>query len=716
MVIFRASLIITLLIGATIPASAESETELESLTVTASRFTALDQGLEEVAAELAITPGATSLALPSQQTRLSTLQDALDYQPGILIQAFSGGNDQPRLNIRGSGIQSTPLSRGILLRQNGLPINEADGSFIIGLLEARDSWAITAHHGANSRALGPATLGGDINFLTATGREQRFLVRLEDGGFGRRGGQLAWGHVSDQWDARLSVTGDDYAGYRHHSQSRRYSVNANGGWRSKHFETRLSVQQVDLFFELPFALDAERAKNSPRSVVGDDDPFWPSPQEALPGLLENLTDILGGQTTPQSTLMETLLNVYRRNPRRDSRQQRIASRTILGSPSHNLSLGMYLQQTDDRFVDPLSHAVSDPQTYGLQAAWNRRLHRFDFQLGLAAARTRINRNYFENNAGQQGDQYADLRLEAAHLMGDFQWAWHLAKHWSLSGQWQYARGIRNADERINSEALDQSWVYHYPKIGLIHQRGTNRWFINYSESRELPSFWEIASNKIAPLPLTQARVALNSLQAQTGRSYEVGGAGQVGKWLNWKLSAYRTDLEDELLSTASSSGLIDDTVNYAGGTLHQGVELGLGGHWSAAAWRSRFRMAWTFSDFTFKEGEFAGRRIAGVARHLLQARWLWGWKAFELGPTLTWSPSHNPVDHSNTAYQDPYTLWGAQMEFQPSDRWRIYLLAENLANTTYASAYVIRSEADTTLPTYFPGNGRSINGGLIYHF
>ena len=41
--------------------------------------------------------------------RSQTLKDALQREPGIIIQDFFGGNDQPRLNIRGSGIQSLSL-------------------------------------------------------------------------------------------------------------------------------------------------------------------------------------------------------------------------------------------------------------------------------------------------------------------------------------------------------------------------------------------------------------------------------------------------------------------------------------------------------------------------------------------------------------------------------------------------------------------------------
>lgn len=118
-----------------------------------------------VAAELEQIAGATNLIQPDQEARLSTLRDALDFQPGLVIQDFFGGIDQPRLNIRGSGIQSNPVNRGVLLLENGLPLNEADGSFVIGTLEARDASLIAVKRGANAREPGATTLGGSLNFI-----------------------------------------------------------------------------------------------------------------------------------------------------------------------------------------------------------------------------------------------------------------------------------------------------------------------------------------------------------------------------------------------------------------------------------------------------------------------------------------------------------------------------------------------------------------------
>ncbi|OYW77093.1 MAG: hypothetical protein B7Z26_10460, partial [Asticcacaulis sp. 32-58-5] len=60
--------------------------------------------------------------------RAVTLKDMVDFTPGIVAQARNGAESM-RLSIRGSGLTRTFQGRGILLLQDGVPINTADGSF-----------------------------------------------------------------------------------------------------------------------------------------------------------------------------------------------------------------------------------------------------------------------------------------------------------------------------------------------------------------------------------------------------------------------------------------------------------------------------------------------------------------------------------------------------------------------------------------------------------
>src|SRR5690606_27635806 len=179
-----------------IPALAQEVTSLTPITVSGdAQATPLNPGVQAERARLDGVAGGTNLIEPQKETRLVTLKDALDYQPGLVVQEFFGGLDQPRLNIRGSGIQSNPVNRGVLLMQDGLPLNEADGSFVIGFLEPRNARLISARRGANALSPAATTLGGELDFQSLTGTEGD-LLRVEGGSFGRFGAQAAKGFRS----------------------------------------------------------------------------------------------------------------------------------------------------------------------------------------------------------------------------------------------------------------------------------------------------------------------------------------------------------------------------------------------------------------------------------------------------------------------------------------------------------------------------------------
>jgi len=94
--------------------------------------------LEEVAG------GTNLIDLDKKEGNQFALNDALDFESGIIMQEFFGANDQPRLNIRGSGIQDNLVCRGVQLFYDGLPLNQTDGSFIIGLLDPEHVMLVSA--------------------------------------------------------------------------------------------------------------------------------------------------------------------------------------------------------------------------------------------------------------------------------------------------------------------------------------------------------------------------------------------------------------------------------------------------------------------------------------------------------------------------------------------------------------------------------------------
>lgn len=669
-------------------------TDLDAVKVTGSYES---EAVRQERARLERIAGGTNLIQPQKLARLATLRDALDYQPGIVVQDFFGGFDQPRLNIRGSGIQSNPLNRGVLLLQDGLPWNEADGSFVIGLLEPRNASAISVRRGANAVSPGATTLGGELDFRSLTGADENFRAGLETGSDGRRAAQLAGGALGQTLDGHIAASADHYDGYRHHSDGDRRNVQANAGIRrGETFENRSYLSWADLSFRIPTVVPKARVKSDPRGVLGDGN-------------------------TPQ----DKLLNMYQRNPRRETQQLRVANVSQWGQRTRRHSLGVYWQNTDDLFNDPTHYTHTDTATLGAQWAVNGHADTVDYHLALSTARSNMDRTLDATNPqnGTRLQRFGNYALNARNHDAVAGLDWHLAAAWSVQAEVKWSDITRNARSRNGNASLKQQWTYATPKIGAIWTFAPQqRLYANLSRSHEAPTFWEIVSASVSPQNPASTNVDLVKLDVQQATTAELGGEGRWSgdgdNTLHWSLSAYRSIVDDELIATTDIYGIKVGTYNYVGGTRHQGLEAGLDGTVSLNSSSALdFRLAWNWSDFRFRRGEFAGNQIAGVPRQMLSTELLYRIGAWRIGPNLRWMPQATPTDHANTAtvYQDPYTLLGARVEYV-GNGWRVWLLGENLTNQRYASSYAIRNQASVAQPGFLPGNGRSMSAGFSYRF
>ena len=144
------------------------------------------------------------------------------------------------------------------------------------------------------------------------------------------------------------------------------------------------------------------------------------------------------------------------------------------------------------------------------------------------------------------------------------------------------------------------------------------------------------------------------------------------------------------------------------------------GRWGFAdAAALEYRLSWTYSDFSFDAGQYAGNQIAGVPRHLVSAELALRAGGWRIGPNVRWLPNDTPTDHANTRgnYQDSYALLGFGADYTRADgRWSVFLHADNLTDRRYASSYVIRRQAAPGQPTFLQGVGRNATVGVTWRF
>jgi iron complex outermembrane receptor protein len=613
-----------------------------------------------------------------------TLRDLLDHQPGIVLLDFFGGADQPILSIRGSGIQSHPQSRGVLLLENGLPLNDADGSFRIGMLEARDARMITARRGAN--ALHPAadTLGGELDSHSLTGHDEGDRLSLQAASFNTLLARAATGRQFERSDFHLSVSDSRSDGYRQHSDQRRAALRANFGTViSGAFENRTWISYTDQHFDIPGPLTLALALHNPTTNIN----------HVMP--MVRVTD-----------------------PHRDTRQWRVANRSIVRAENLRHDFGVYYQNTDDLFVSPNTREQHDTRTLGLQYQIEGETGALAYGLGvfwshsLADMRYRFNPNNPNPPIRTLRPTHYDARAQAFNA----QWngAWTFAENWRLTTLLRWVNAWRDMRSKENAERQEDRWQWLAPKIGVTWSPDADfRLFANVGAMREAPTFDQLARFSAPPPP--PASMRLTPLAPQRAVSYEIGGRGRLADVLAWDVSLYHSRVRDELVEY-SPDGISVYTFNYNGKTRHQGLELGVSGAYALRQGRILGRVSYTYSDFTFRDGIYRQNRIAGIPKHLLTAEAAYERGALKAGPHVRWVAGDTPTDHSNLAHYDGYAVLGFKLSYAPAKNLSFFLQGDNLTDKRYIASVSTPASANVVGAYYYPGNGRAFSGGVAYEF
>ena len=362
-------------------------------------------------ARLAEIAGATHVVGPDERNHESnqSIADAVGAVPGVVTQNFFGGNDQVRIQMRGSGLQQNPTQRGVLLLQDGLPLSRADGSYIVSSLEPDASNTIEVYCGASGARVGSATLGGAMNFISLTGADAQDLrLALEAGSFGARSGRVSYGTKAGPWDLRGTLVKTAREGMRDPlNDSDRTAFLLNTGYRfSENLETRVFVDYVDLGFDIPGPITRAALKADPDSIHTG----------------PRVTPNPGGR--PPFFLSAPGPNVPRDRPRRDAEKWRLSTRTTYTAGLDEFDLGLTYADTDETFRFPVSAGIR--HTDGDDVAVDMRYTRYAggeavvpvMELSAHYISGDHDRRYYHNNAGSTGARFSDHALSARHAVSE----------------------------------------------------------------------------------------------------------------------------------------------------------------------------------------------------------------------------------------------------------------------------------------------------------
>ena len=663
-------------------AEAEGPTTVDSVIVTGARNPEDPPVVATARARLSETPGAVSvISAESYASRFTaTTADLLRDAPGVFAQKKWGGDT--RLSIRGSGIGNCCHNRGTLLAQDGVPFNEADGYGDFQLIDPMIARYTEVYKGGNALRFGGALLGGAVNLVTPTGRNAGAdnLLRLDGGSYGtlRVHGELA--RQSGDWDGFAAVTAQTVEGWRAQSGGQEQHASLNIGRRfGEDREVRFILSGGFVHQEIPGSLSLAQALSKPQTANAGN-------------LALNYQRDMGSVRGALQT------------------RWRLSEATVFEG-------GVYATWKD--LDHPIFQVIDqESRNWGVFGRFDTEGElagkRADVFYGLSFRSGDLDANQWVNLAGSHGAQTAKSRQNAKALDVFAEGRLFVSDRLAVVAGGSYGRAEREYQGFklpgvASSFDLSKSKSYDWfaPRLGLLWQDETGaQVFANLTRSVEPPNFGA----------LSPVATGFTPLQPQEAWTAELGTRGRRGPIL-WDVAIYRANLKHELLNYTvnPAQGVPASTFN-ADKTVHQGIEAGLDWQIRPAL---RLRQTYAWSDFKFDgDVQYGGRRLPVVPEHVYRAELKYehpaGWF---VAPSVEWVMSDVMVDYMNTLKAPSYAVGNLSAGWTLTKGVKLFLDVRNLADKRYVSnVTAVTNAATASTLVFFPGDGRSVFGGVTLSF
>lgn len=659
---------------------APPETVVDSVIVTGRRDSEDPAVVADARSRLSRTPGAVAVvSAESYEDRYAlALSDTLKSVPGVFTGRRWG--EEVRLSIRGSGIGQSLHLRGVLLAQDGVPVNQPDGFGDFQELDPLIARYTEVYKGGNALRFGGAALGGAINIVTPTGRTARHenLIRYEAGSFLTRRAHVAIARVRGDWDLYAAATWAGSEGFLDHQDADSKRLTLSVGRRfGEDREVRLIVQANELMLDISGTQSLDKALNRPR----DPDPFVRA--------LDFGRDVTSVRVTAQTRWRLTDGLVF------EGGVYAVDKRLFHPVP--------VVLQNDYRFWGAFGRLDWAGEIGGMRAD------------AYAGAYFRSGDNdssvFLNTGGGNPGFQIGQTVQDATGVDVFAEGRLFVTDKLALIGGGSWGKAERDVDNVFvpaNSASRDYDWFA--PRVGLLWEEADgSQIYANLTKSVEPPTFLELVQT---PAP------QFVDLDAQEAWTAEIGARGARGPF-RYDVAAYRAHLEGELLNYVVVPGNPPLSFN-AGDTVHQGVEAGLDWRLSdGETGRLTLRQTYTWSDFFFDgDATYGDNQLPIIPEHAYRAELKYeapgGWF---VAPAVDWVPTDIYVDYANTLKYPGYTTLSLNMGIDLPNGVSLFADLRNLTDERYVSNANAVTDATTAATAVFtPGEGRSAYVGVRYAF
>ncbi|MFC3195884.1 TonB-dependent receptor family protein [Marinicella sediminis] len=638
----------------------------------------IPEPLQQKAAEVRRWSGSSHMTTDSEwlQQRAINVKDLLDEVPGVYVQQRNGA-ESARLSIRGSGLGRQFQGGGLLLLQDGVPLNTADGSFDFQAIDPLLTDFVTSFRGANGMALGGSTLGGVINFgTTLPNPTDPTELQLSYGAYSTRQLMLSMSDIfSESLDDafRLRLSHFNQTGFREQNEQRSNRLDLqylhNTETDAQH---RFSLFHLNSHAALPSSLSKALLFEDPRQSRGFN---------------------INGNFHRDLTLTRLAWQHERQ--------------------WHNeTQLNAMVYFSARRLDNPVFTYINrDSDDAGIRFDWQHNNH----QLSLFSQWGNQDERRRENEGGLPGAErlYREQQAQTHTLFYQYSTTW-LRPELTLQLGLQGSYASRNIDERFpESIGIDRNYHQFNPRFGLLFQPTANiQWYTNLSRSFEPPSFAELNNGNQPGVNIP--------VKAQTADTFELGSRGFSGRF-NWDLSVYYSQLQDEFIRFRFPDGATRTT--NADDSVHWGLEAYL--NWQltedllANSDQLSLKTLYLYNRFRLNDDPtFGNNRIPGIPEHYLLSQLVYqhptGWT---ITPHIEWVPTAWYVDLANSFRADRYLLTGLSIAYTTPGGFEFFIDAKNLADRSYITTTLPIPDAGGTDGNFFySGEGRAYYSGFRWSF
>ncbi|WP_066631200.1 TonB-dependent receptor [Labilibacter marinus] len=612
-----------------------------------------------------------------KQGNAYNLQEQLNTVPGVMMQ--QGTMSTNRITIRGIGSRTPYQTNRIKAYWGEMPLTDGDGATSIEDIGLNDMTSLQVIKGSASALYG-AGMGGAI--LISPWNNNNIVsgvhLKSEYGSYNTfsQHAQVNWRGTKN---GRYSWTGGALLsdGYRDNANYKRYNSTFKGERKIGHHYLRFLYNYRYLNGEIPSSLDSIDFNDNPHKAASS----W----ENIGGYEK------GGRHMASIGLISPLGN----------------------QSSNTLSVFGKLSNLDE--LRPFNQLKEDKYSWGLRNRLESSICRVSTTVGAELMLENNNQHLYAVKADNIGEQLSSAE--------------HHRYYYNIFGMAHVnpVNGLRvNVALNYNQtgyKLLDEGFSYQYspvwsPRLGL-----------NYKLS-ERTNVYASAGHGFSAPSLEEAQLPDGSfnptIKPEEGWNYEAGfRLSNIGRRLFGDVTFYLMKMNNLLVTERDA----DDQFygKNAGKTTHKGMETSMS--YKLTSFNDPHDLVFTlayfisenkFNEFVDNGVSYDGKHLPGIPASNWSIDINGSYKSFSyyLGHKYY---GKQYLNDANTKQYQSYHKTNAKIAYGIQAKkmeWNIYLGADNLFNTHYASMVLVNAKAfGNSLPRYYyPGLPFNMFGGLEWRF